>query len=143
MDMLSRIGIWISRVVIIGVSALFTWIGYRYIFNPVGNINETEVQLQTATAITAARVNFGAFPLVVAVLIGSSIFSLGQHLRGVATVVTMMIIVTVVRVYGIAVDGVTAHNVKLLYPEAVIIVLSVTGLLLELRRARIENKVKQ
>src|SRR5258706_8695312 len=67
MDNLSKIGIWISRIVILGVSALFTWIAYRYLFNPVGNIGETEVLLQTPTAITAARINFGAFPLVVAV----------------------------------------------------------------------------
>ncbi len=119
MDALSKIGIWVNRTVLIAISIVFASIAFKFLFNPIGTTSEINISLGSAAAITVARVSLGGFPLVISLLTVSSIFSLSQHLRGIATVVTVVAILTIARIYGIAVDGATAHNIKLLYPEGV------------------------
>src|SRR5882762_9310055 len=131
MDTLSRIGIWINRTILLAVSVLFTFIAYRNLVNPVESAIVVNISLRSSSAITVARVSLGAFPLVLAILVASSIFSLRQQRRGIITVVIMVSVVTAARIFGLAMDGVTPHNLDLLHREEVILGLSLVGLTLE------------
>ncbi len=95
MDALSKIGIWVNRTVLIAISIVFASIAFKFLFNPIGTTSEINISLGSAAAITVARVSLGGFPLVISLLTVSSIFSLSQHLRGIATVVTVVAILTI------------------------------------------------
>jgi hypothetical protein len=137
MDTISRIGLWQGRVVLLAATVIFTLIGLRYLINPVEAANEFKISLGTATAITNMRVGFGAFPLGFAIIVSSCLISTRRLLRGLFFVGTIIAVTTAVRIFGAVVDGTTHETLKVLRPEIVMSVLSVVGIILELRRRRL------
>ena len=137
MDTISRIGLWQGRVVLLAATVIFTLISLRYLINPVAAANEFKISLGTSTAITNIRVGFGAFPLGFAIIVFSCLISTRRLLSGLFFVGTIIAVVTVVRIYGAVVDGTTTATLKVLRPEIAMSILSVVGIILEMRRRRL------
>ena len=131
MDKLTRFVPWISRLVLAGATLVFTMIGLRYITDPVHASAETGVTLGSALAATTTRVGSGAFPLGFAIFTLICLFSTRRLFAGVSLVAIVISTAIVVRIFGMIVDGPAPDSTRLFIPEAVMFILSVTGLLLE------------
>src|SRR5690242_2952370 len=105
MDKLSKTTIWLNRILIIIVTALFTFIGLRNIINPVENATAVGITLHSASAFSVARVSMGAVPFAFGILSFTSIFSDRELLRGIKGVFIFVGVITVVRLIGYKLDG--------------------------------------
>jgi hypothetical protein len=135
-DLLSSVGLWFNRILLVAVSALFITIAMRYLVHPEASAAEVNIVLGSTTAVTVARVGFAGFPLGLAILLLGTLFVRRDILMGIYITLVIVTIVTAVRLFGIAMDGATAYNLQLLRPEFAIIILSIIGLVLEHRRIR-------
>lgn len=136
MDQRLRFVPWFSRVVLFLATALFTVIAVRYVGNPIGTTAPFKISLGSVAAVTNMRVGFGAFPLGFAVVTLACLVSTRRHLAGLWFLVTIVAMVTAVRILGIVVDGPAEDSLKVLRPEVVLLLLSSAGLRLELGRRR-------
>ncbi len=139
-DATSKTGLWLSRLVLVFVSAIFIMISTRYIFHPVEASKEIGISLATASAITIIRVSMGGFPLGIALFLISRLFFNKQLLTGLSIVLILVTVLILIRVQGLATDGITNHNLKLLFPEFAILIFSAIAFFLEKRRQRISFK---
>jgi hypothetical protein len=103
----------------------------RYIADPVQAAAATGATLHTALAATTTRIGFGAFPLGIAVFTFTSLFSTRRHVPGVRLVAILVTSAIVVRIVGMVADGAVLASSRLFIPEGVILLLSLTGLLLQ------------
>jgi hypothetical protein len=133
---LTRFAPWISRLVLLGATVVFSTIGLRYITDPVHASGETGVSLNSALASTTTRVGSGAFPLGFAIFTFACLISTRRLLTGFSLVATVITTAIVVRIFGIIVDGPAPASTKLLIPEGVMLTLSVAGMVLERVRRR-------
>jgi hypothetical protein len=111
-------------------------IGLRYITDPVHASAQTGVSLGSALAATTTRVGFGAFPLGLAIFTFTCLISTRRLLTGVSLVATVITTAIVVRIVGMIADGPAPESTRLFIPEAVMLTLSVTGMVLETARRR-------
>jgi hypothetical protein len=139
MDNLSRVGIWMNRIVIIAVSILFFIIGIKNISHPLQNAMESGIVLSSATALSVARVSMGAFPLAFAVILLTSLFFKRQIFGAILSVFIIIVITTIVRIVSLQIDGHSDFGQKVLKPEIIITIFSTIGLYLELRRRKMER----
>ncbi len=139
-DATSKTGLWLSRLVLVFVSAIFIMISTRYIFYPIEASKEIGMSLATASAITVVRVSMGGFPLGIALFLISRLFFNKQLLTGLSIVLILVTVLILIRVQGLATDGITNHNLKLLFPEFAILIFSAIAFFLEKRRQRISFK---
>jgi Domain of unknown function (DUF4345) len=130
---------WLSRLILFGVSVLFSLIAFRYISDPVGATSPFKISLGTPAAVTNMRV-VGAMFLGVAIISVACLISIKRHLTGLAVFVPIIVVVTAVRILGAMVDGPDHDTLQVLRPEVVLLVLSSIGLFLEFRRRTLENK---
>ena len=137
MNNLSKIGIWINRIVLLLASVLFFSIGMKNIVSPLQNALKSDIMLNSATALSVARVSMGAFPLGFAVIIFTSLFFKQGIFRGILSVFTIVVITTIVRIASLQIDGHSDFGEKVLIPEIILTVLSGIGLYLELYRRKI------
>jgi hypothetical protein len=131
---MNRFAPWIQRIVLAAATFVFGVIGTRYVADPVQAATATGATLNTAFAVTTTRVGFGAFPLGVAIFTVTSLFSTRRLVPAVQLVATLVTSAIVVRVIGIIADGAVPASSKLFIPEGVILLLSLTGLLLQPKR---------
>jgi len=131
---MNRFAPWIQRIVLAAVTFVFGAIGMRYVADPVQAATATGATLNTAFAVTTTRVGFGAFPLGVAIFTVTSLFSTRRLVPALQLVATLVTSAIVVRVIGIIADGAVPASSKLFIPEGVILLLSLTGLLLQPKR---------
>jgi len=131
---MNRFAPWIQRIVLAAATFVFGGIGMRYVADPVQAASATGATLNTAFAVTTTRVGFGAFPLGVAIFTVTSLFSTRRLVPAVQLVATLVTSAIVVRVIGIIADGAVPASSKLFIPEGVILLLSLTGLLLQPKR---------
>jgi len=139
MDNLSKIGIWINRIVLVLVSILFFMIGMNNLLTPQKSALKSDIILNSATAFSVARVSMGAFPVAFAVIVLSSLFLKRGIFRGVLSVFIIVVITTIVRIASLQIDGHSDFGQKVLIPEIVLTILSGIGLYLELRRRKSER----
>jgi hypothetical protein len=126
----SRFAPWINRLVLSVATVIFTAIGLRYITDPVGASAATGAALNSALAITTARIGFGAFPLSFALFSSYCLLSRQRLRTGVSLVTTVLTTAIVVRLISTLADGAAPQSVRLFIPEAAILVLSIGGLML-------------
>jgi hypothetical protein len=127
---------WVNRLVLLAATVLFTVIGVRYIADPVHAAAATGTSLHSGFATTTARIGFGAFPLSFALFSLGCLLSSRRLVAGVSLVATVVITVMAVRLFSLTADGPVAESTRLFAPEAVILLLSVSGLLLEAARVK-------
>ncbi|HYL77398.1 MAG TPA: hypothetical protein VEU96_24505 [Bryobacteraceae bacterium] len=132
----SRFAPWINRLVLAAATVIFTAIGLRYIADPVRASAATGVTLNSGLAETTTRIGFGAFPLAFAIFSFVCLLSRRRLLVGVSLVITVVTTAIAVRLFSIAADGMVPQSVRLFVPETAILLLSITGLLLEGARSR-------
>jgi len=131
-----RFAPWINRLVLAAATLIFTMIGLRYISDPVSAAAATGATLNSALAMTTTRIGFGAFPLGFAIFSFTCLISARRLVTGVSLVATIASTAIVVRLLSIRVDGMVAESSRLFVPETIILLLSLSGLLLEAVRNR-------
>jgi hypothetical protein len=136
MDKLIRFAPWISRIVLLGASVVFSMIGLRYITDPIQASAATGISLGSALAATTTRVGSGAFPLGFAIFTFACLISRRRLLTGASLVATVVTTAIVVRIFGMVADGPAPASTRLFIPEAVMLTLSVAGIVFELARRR-------
>ena len=136
MNKLTRFAPWISRLVLLGATFVFTMIGLRYITDPVHASAATGVTLTSALALTTTRVGSGAFPLGFAIFTFACLVSTQRLLVGVSLVATVIPTAIVVRIFGLLADGPAPDSTRLFIPEAVMLTLAAAGIVLERARRR-------
>lgn len=136
MKQLSRFAPWINRLVLAAATLIFTMIAVRYIADPVRASAATGVTLTSSLAETTTRIGFGAFPLAFAIFSFVCLLSTRRLMVGVSVVTTVVATAIAVRLYSIAADGMVPESVKLFVPETVILLLCITGVLLETARLK-------
>jgi hypothetical protein len=142
MDNLTQTGLWLNRIVLSFVSVLFATIGFKNIIHPLERSAEAGIMLNSATALSVARVSMGAFPLGFAIIIFISIFSNPKLYQGILSVFILVTITTVVRIISLRIDGHSDFGLKVLVPEIILTILSAIGLFLELRRRKLNPNIK-
>ena len=142
MDRLTRFAPWISRMVLVGATLIFSMIGLRYITDPVHASAETGVRLSSALAATTTRVGSGAFPLGFAIFTLACLFSTRRLFAGVSLVSIVITTAIIVRLVGLIRDGPAPESTRLFIPEGVMLLLSAAAIVLEIRRSRSENATR-
>ena len=130
----------IRRLPLVLVTLLFTMIGLRYLFNPIHAAAATGISFTSPGGVTVARVGFAGFPLAFAILAFACLISTPRLLTGLYMSLTVVAVVTLVRILGIAVDHSAAENARLLVPETVLIILFTIAIRLESIRRRREAR---
>jgi hypothetical protein len=129
-----RAVIWFNRLVLVAAAMVMTLIAIRNLRDPIGATRPLDIALQSASAVTIARVGFGGFPLGFAAALIGCLFSTRRLLIGTALVLAVVGGATVARIQGLLVDGATPYNLGLLRPEITMVTLSGLGAFLERRR---------
>ena len=129
-----RAVIWFNRFVLVAAAMVMTMIAIRNLRDPIAATRPLDIALQSASAVTIARVGFGGFPLGVAAALIGCLFSTRRLLIGTALVLAVIGGATVARIQGLLVDGATPYNLGLLRPEIAMVTLSGLGAFLERRR---------
>ncbi len=127
----SRFALWINRLVLAAASFIFTMIGMRYILDPVHAAAATGAVLSSGFAAASTRVGFGAFPLAFAIFSLLCLSSARRLKIGVSLVAIVVATAIVVRLVSVFADGPAPESLRLFVPEALILLLSVTGLALD------------
>jgi hypothetical protein len=135
-----RFAPWINRFVLAAATLIFTSIGIRYIADPVRASAATGVTLSSGLAATTTRIGFGAFPLAFAIFSFACLLSTRRLLAGVSLVATVVTTAILVRLFGLAADGVAPESVRLFVPETIILLLSLSGVLLEAARLKHQQR---
>ena len=139
MDSISKLGIWMNRIIITAVSILFSMIGIKNITYPLQNNLQSGIILNSPTALSVARVSMGAFPLAFSVILLASLLIKRQLFGAILSVFIIIVITTAVRIASLQIDGHSEFGLKVLRPEIIITIFSSVGLFLELRRRRMEH----
>ena len=130
----SRQVIWFNRFILLAAAFVMSRIALRNLIDPVGATLPLDIVLQSPSAVTVVRVGFGGFPLGFAVALLGCALSRRRLLTGISLVLAIVGAATVARVQGLVLDGATAYNLRILRPEVAMVALSITGIVLELRR---------
>jgi hypothetical protein len=124
----------LRRAPLVMVTIIFTMVSVRYLLNPVRAAAAVGISFTSSGGVTVARVGFAAFPLSFAILAFTCVISSRRLLAGLYMVLTVVAVVTAVRILGIALDHSAHENARLLAPEAILLTLSVIAIRLESRR---------
>ena len=124
MKLARRLVPWLSRLVLLAASVIFTRIGLGYLLNPVATAGALHTTFGSPAGVTTARVGFGAFPLAFAVILAACLVSSRRRLPGLVMVATIMGLATAARLLGLALDGSAPESRWLLAPEVAMTTLS-------------------
>lgn len=137
----SRVAGVLRRAPLVMVTVIFTLISFRYLSDPVRAAAAAGIAFTSPGGVTVARVGFAAFPLSFAILAFSCLISPRRLLVGLYMVLTVVVVVTAIRIFGIVLDHSASESARLLVPESVLMALSVIAIRLESSRRRREGKV--
>ena len=104
----SRLAGVLRRAPLVMTTVIFTLISFRYLAHPVRTAAEAGIAFTSPGGITIARVGFAAFPLSLAILAFTSLFSTRWRLADLYMVLTADSVVITVRVLGFWLDHSTA-----------------------------------
>ena len=100
----SRLAGVLRRAPLVMTTVIFTLISFRYLAHPVRTAAEAGIAFTSPGGITIARVGFAAFPLSLAILAFTSLFSTRWRLADLYMVLTADSVVITVRVLGFWLD---------------------------------------
>lgn len=126
---LQRISFWLTRIVLMLGTVLFTMIGAKFVLDPVGAVRDAGIVLTTPMALTTVRASFGAFPLACALVILTCLVAVRRQRTGLWFMGVLIGVVLAVRFFGIHADGTLHENERVLTAEAVLFILTVGSLL--------------
>lgn len=128
------------RAPLVMMTVIFTMISARYLLNPIGSAAAQGIAFTTPGGVTVARIGFGAFPLALAILAVSCLISTLRLLSGLYMVFTVVSVVTAIRIAGIVLDHSAHEAARLLFPEFLLLTLSIIALRLESARRRLQGQ---
>ena len=131
-----KIAPWLSRLILVPPTLIFTLIAIRYITKPTQAAAEVGISLNTPLAATVLRIGFGAFPLGAAIFTLWCLVSTRRILTGLTFVGTMLGVALIVRVFGMMVDGTVRESMGLVRAEAILLIICFIGVAIELSRQR-------
>ncbi len=135
MSVLVRHSVLFNRIVLSAATLLFTLIGIRYVLAPLAEAAPHQISLGSPEAITIMRVTGSVF-LAIAFVLVACVVSQPRIIFGTGLLATVIVVVTVVRVFGLIVDGAAPFTIQVLKPELVLVVLSSLAFLVERRRLK-------
>jgi len=124
---------WLGRSVLASAVLLLLRISLDHIVDPAGAVAPNQITLGSPAALTIMRVSGGVF-LAVALALAVCLFSKRRLLDGLALLAIFATTITTVRLIGLLVDGPAPFTVKVLKPEAALVLLSGAALFVERRR---------
>ena len=125
--------IWFGRIVLGAATLLLARISMGYMIDPMAAVVSHGITLGSAEAITMMRV-VGSVFLGIALSLSACALSERRLLAGLGFLATVASTILVVRVLGAVVDGPAPFTMKVLKPEAALVVFSGVAFLLERRR---------
>lgn len=125
---------WISRLIILGVAALFTMISLKFVLDPQHAAESAGLLIQPGVGTTNTRAGFGGFPLGFAAILVFCLFSSRRLLAALSSIATVAAVILAVRLFGAARDDTFMQSVHLLIPEAAILAVALLGAAMEARR---------
>jgi hypothetical protein len=135
----SRIAAILRRAPLVMSTVIFTLIGFRYLLDPIHAAAAQGISLNSPGGVTVARIGFAAFPLFFTILTFSCLISTRRLLAGLYMVLTVIGVVTAMRILGIVLDHSAAETARLLAPKFVLLTLRVMAIRLELARRRAQG----
>jgi hypothetical protein len=129
---LARYSVWLNRLVLGFAIFAFSLLAVRYIGNPVKTEAPHKIVLGSPEAITNTRVSGGVF-LAMALVLAASVASRARHRDGLLLLAAFSGVLTMVRVFGLIVDGPAPFTLFVLKPEVTVTVLAAGAYLLERR----------
>jgi hypothetical protein len=131
-----RFAPWLSRIILILPTLIFTLIALKYLAEPAQAAREVGISLDSPLGATILRVGFGAFPLGCGVFTFGCLISKGRVSTGLSFVATIVGVILIVRIYGMLVDGTVQESMVLIRPEVALLVLCFIGMIIESSRRR-------
>jgi Domain of unknown function (DUF4345) len=126
---LSRIAPWISRLVLLAATFILVMIGRKFIGDPAGAADASNMVLGSPLAVTNMRASFGAFPLGCAIFSFLCLFQADRRLTGLLFVAIIIGTALAVRIFGVMADGTLAESLRLIVAESVLLGLSLIAIL--------------
>ena len=136
MKMFWKIAPWLSRIILVPPTVIFTLIALRYISKPAQAAAAVGISLNTPLAATILRIGFGAFPLGAALFTLWCLISSRRILTGLTFVGIMLGMALIVRVFGMLADGTVKESMALVRSEAILLIICGLGVALEFGRRR-------
>lgn len=127
---------WFSRAALVPPALIFALVGTRHLASPVAEAAAVGTILSTPEAVTVSRVAAGVFPLSVALFLAAAVLSRRLLLAGLGLATTFIALATLVRLFGIVVEGATGQSMRLLHAELVVLTVCIAGFALEWSRRR-------
>jgi hypothetical protein len=125
---------WLTRLILLPPTIIFTLIGARYIAHPVASAAAQGIVLPAALGVTIARVGLGAFPLGCSVFLATCLLSRRRLLTALNFVAILVGVLLLVRVFGMTADSTVRENMKLVNAEIALLLSTGVGFFLELGR---------
>jgi hypothetical protein len=126
---ISRIAPWLSLFVLLAATFILVMIGRKFIGDPVGAAEASNMVLGSPLAVTNMRASFGAFPLGCAIFTFLCLLSAARRLTGLFFVAIIIGTALIVRMFGVMADGTLAESLRLLVAEGVLLGLSLIAIL--------------
>jgi len=134
MEKLWKSAPWLTRLILLPPTVIFTLVASRYITHPVASAAAQGIVLPPGLGVTIARVGLGGFPLGCAIFLATCLFSRRRLLTGLTFVAILVGVILLVRIFGMTADSTVRENLKLVNAEIGLLVVIGVGLFLELGR---------
>jgi len=125
---------WLSRIVLLPPTVIFSLIAARYIAHPVSSAAAQGIVLPPGLGVTIARVGLGGLPLGCSIFLATCLLSQRRIMTGLTFVAIMISVVLAVRVFGMTEDSTVQENLKLVNAEVGLLLVTCIGLFLEWSR---------
>jgi hypothetical protein len=140
METFWRFSPWLSRLILLAVTLLFTFLAWPFLADPVHTAATSGISLGSAEAVSRLRIGFGALPLSSAIITLVCLISPNRLLTGLYFVLIWVGVITAVRIVAIILGGANDFDLKVLRPEFVILALTIVSILIERGKRRRELK---
>jgi hypothetical protein len=134
MEKFWRIAPWLTRLILLPPTVIFTLIALRYIAHPAASAAAQGITFTSGLGVTIARVGFGGFPLGCAIFVATCLISRHRVVTGLTFVAIMVGVLLLVRIFGMTVDSSVAENMKLVRAEIGLLTVTGFGLAIEMGR---------
>src|SRR5262245_2305773 len=129
-----KVAPWLTRLLLLLPIVLFARIGVPHVFHPVETLAVRGLAFSSGFGVTTGRIGFGAFPLGLSLFLLGCLLSERRLLIGLSLVATMDAVLLVVRIFGMLADASVHENMKLVYGEVMVLIITGSGIFLELSR---------
>ncbi len=141
MERFQKVAPWLTRLILLPPTVIFTFIAARYLANPVASAAAQGIVLPPGLGVTIARVGLGGFPLGCSIFLATCLLSKRRLLTGLTFVATMASVVLAVRIFGMITDSTVQANVRLVGAEIGLLAVTGIGLFLELSRLAYSHRI--